>query len=67
MLNSAIMNAITTLPPPEVVIAQIHECHEELRALKRLLRASEAAIKAKEAQQRRARAATKRQEVACGD
>ena len=42
-----------TVPAPEVVEAQIAALEDELRALKRLLRASHAAAKADEARKRR--------------
>jgi hypothetical protein len=48
------MDAITNIPPPEIVIARINACRDELQALKRLLRASQAAARAEEARARRA-------------
>jgi hypothetical protein len=50
------MNAaaqIIDLPPPEAVEAQIASLEGELRAMRRLLRASRAAAKAAELRQRR--------------
>jgi hypothetical protein len=50
------MNAkpqIVGLPSPEVVATQIASLEDELRAMRRLLRASRAAAKAAEARQRR--------------
>jgi hypothetical protein len=41
------------LPLPDVVVAQIASLEDELRAMRRLLRASRAAAKAMEARQRR--------------
>jgi hypothetical protein len=44
---------ITNLPPPAAVEAQISALEDELKAMRRLLRASKAAAKADEARQRR--------------
>jgi hypothetical protein len=44
---------VESLPPPEIVIARIEACRDELAALKRLLRASQAAAQAEEARRRR--------------
>jgi hypothetical protein len=45
--------SVETLPPPEHVIEQIEACRDELEALKRLLRASQAAKRAGDARRRR--------------
>jgi hypothetical protein len=45
--------AAIRLPPPQTVIAQIESLEDELKAMRRLLRASNAAAKAEEARKRR--------------
>jgi hypothetical protein len=50
------MSAIESLPTPEVVISRINDCRQELAALKKLLRASQAAAEAEEARKRRQQA-----------
>jgi hypothetical protein len=47
------MNSIEDLPSPEAIIERINSCREELAALKKLLRASQAAVAADEARRRR--------------
>jgi hypothetical protein len=47
------MDAIENLPPPEIIQERISACRDELAALKKLLRASEAAKAAREARKRR--------------
>jgi hypothetical protein len=41
------------IPPPEELLARAQACREELAALKKLYRLSEAAAKAEEARRRR--------------
>jgi hypothetical protein len=48
--------ALPSLPSPEQVQAQISALEEELKALRRLLRAAKAAAKADEARKRRLQA-----------
>jgi hypothetical protein len=47
------MSAIENLPAPETIEARIIACRDELAALKKLLRASQAARAAEEAKKRR--------------
>jgi len=47
------MDAEFALPPPEEILNRIAACRDELAALKRLLRAAEAAAQAKAARDRR--------------
>ncbi|MBL8793325.1 MAG: hypothetical protein JNM56_05435 [Planctomycetia bacterium] len=47
------MDADFVLPSPEEILNRIAACRDELAALKRLLRAAEAAVQAKAARDRR--------------
>jgi hypothetical protein len=47
------MSELLTIPAPTIILQRIRDCREELQALKKLLRAAEAATKADEARTRR--------------